>query len=125
MASVDIKIDQDTRDIVIVNGELQLVTGAEAVAQRIWDVLHTFAGEWFADLTYGIPYKRDIMIKDPQLPIVTEILKENILDEAGEGSRFGRFDLLFDSTARVLDLQADVLIPGEDGPTDISQPVGN
>lgn len=125
MPAVDIKIDQTTRDIVFVNGELQLVRGITAGAQRIYDKLHTFTGEWFLNLLFGIPYKRDIMIKAPQLPIVSAILQEEILDSADPGSRMRRFDLTIDEETRILDVQGAVQFPGEEGPTDITQIVGN
>ncbi len=125
MAAVDIKLDQNTRDIVIVDGLLQLVEGIQAGAQRINMKLHTFLGEWFLDLLYGVPYQTDIKVKDPQMDVIAGILKAEILDSADEGSEIKEFDLVFDDSTRVLNLEkSTVLFPGETEPTDISTPLG-
>ncbi len=44
------------RDITIVNGALQLVEGDDEIVQGVEFNLLSFVGDWFLDLTYGIPY---------------------------------------------------------------------
>ncbi len=124
MPSNDIYIDPDTNDIVIENGRLKMVTGADAGAQRIRDRLNTLTGEWFLDLSYGITYKKDILIKGPVLAVVESIFKTAILASADAGSRIIDFALSFNRTTRELDVIGSVQFPDETEPTDISQPVG-
>lgn len=124
MPALDIKIDRTTDDIVVTNGLLETVTGTDAGAQRIYDKLHTFEGEWYLDLKFGIPYRADIMVKDAQLPIIGAIMKDEILDSADDGSTFTKFELIRDDATRLLTVNADVKFPDETDAVTVSQPVG-
>lgn len=73
---MDFKYDTDR---VIENGDWATVSGAEAAKQRIKDRLLTFIEEWFLDLSYGVPYRGNILIKNPRLDVVNAILKTEIL----------------------------------------------
>lgn len=55
----DLLIDPQTRELVVQDGDLVLVRGVEAVRQAIEIRLRTFAGEWFLDLSRGLPYMTD------------------------------------------------------------------
>lgn len=52
-----LKLD-DTGDLVILDGELQLVTGPEEIAQCCKLALGTAKGEWFLDPEIGIDFTR-------------------------------------------------------------------
>lgn len=67
-------------DLVIENGDLATVSGADEVAQRIRDRLLTFRGEWFLDLEFGPSYREDILKKGVTLETVSAILKTEILE---------------------------------------------
>lgn len=77
-------------DLVVTNGDLTLVDGIDETAQRIRDRLSTFKGEWFLDLDYGPDYRNDILIKNPRIPIISAILRAEILKSAT--GKFTRFD---------------------------------
>ena len=66
-------------DLVIENGDLATVDNSDAAAQRINDRLSTFVSEWFLDLSYGVAYRENILIKNPRRDVVNAILKEQIL----------------------------------------------
>lgn len=72
-------------DLVIENGDLAVVSGSDAIAQRIRDRLLTFSKEWFLDLSFGVPYYDNILVKNPRLDVVNAILKTQIL-KSQEGS---------------------------------------
>lgn len=71
-----------SNDLVITNGDLEMVTGADEVGQRINDRLMTFKGEWFLDLSFGPDYRNDILVKNPRLSIIAAVLKREILKSA-------------------------------------------
>ena len=65
---VALKLDNNNNDIVIENGQLQMVSGADGVAQAARTRLKLFKGEWNFDLEAGMPYFQEILIKNPSLP---------------------------------------------------------
>ena len=78
----DIKIDGN-RDLVIVNGDLVLVDGTEAIAQQLEIRLKMFRGEWFRNPNEGIPYFQSILKKQPTTQSVVGIFREAILGTPG------------------------------------------
>ena len=73
---IDLKYDDD---LVIENGDLAVVGETDSIRQRITDRLLTFSEEWFLDLSFGVPYYDNILVKNPRLDVVNAILKEQIL----------------------------------------------
>ena len=71
-----------TNDLLISNGDLEIVEGAHEVGQQIEDRLKTFKGEWFLDLSFGPDYRKDILLKNPRLSIIAAVLKREILKSA-------------------------------------------
>jgi hypothetical protein len=53
---LDLKLDEFGDFELGLDGDLQFVTGADAVAQLIMIAVLTVKGEWFLDLDVGIPY---------------------------------------------------------------------
>lgn len=56
---------------------------ADVVAQRLTIRLRTFFQEWFINTSYGVPYFERILRKGVNKTSVDNILREQILDEAG------------------------------------------
>jgi hypothetical protein len=56
------------------------INGADKVAQQIKINLLSFLGEWFLDITYGVPYLEDILVKNPRMAVVETIFRHHILD---------------------------------------------
>jgi hypothetical protein len=55
-------IDQATNDLHFsADGNLAIVTDAEAVGQHARQRLSTFQGEWFLDTTVGVPWLSQIL----------------------------------------------------------------
>lgn len=89
---MDIKLDLDPispeyGDAVFINGPLTeegLTTERkETVAQRLRIRLLTFQNEWFANISYGIPYYQRILGKKPAKSTVDHIFQQAILEERG------------------------------------------
>lgn len=86
---MDLLLDMTTGDLVFHNGPLvkEYTTQpfVQVVAQRLFILLRTFEGEWFMDLTHGIPYwdwlGRKVTKQTVDLVLQQEILAENGVKE--------------------------------------------
>jgi len=56
------------------------INGADKVAQEVKINLLAFLGEWFLDVTFGVPYLEDILVKNPHMPSIETIFRFHILD---------------------------------------------
>lgn len=54
------------------------INGADKVAQQIKITLLAFFGEWFLDVTFGVPYLEEILVKNPRIATVETILRAHI-----------------------------------------------
>jgi len=70
-------------DLVVENGDLVLLSGAEAIAQDCAQALRLFRGEEPLDLSAGIPYHTDLFVKNPRLPAVREMFRSALLKRPG------------------------------------------
>lgn len=107
----DLKLDSDTGDLLLVNGDLILTSGADAIRQHISQRLKSFAGEWFLDLDSGLPYYRDILVKNPNAPAVAGLLQEEIIKTPGV-LELQDFNLNLDRATRSLKVSFNVLVDG-------------
>lgn len=82
---MDLLLDENN-DLVFFNGPLtkEYTTQpfVETVAQRLFIMLRTFEGEWFMDLTHGVPWWSWLGNKVPKQR-VDQILQQKILAENG------------------------------------------
>lgn len=72
-----------SHDIVIEKGELLLVTGADAVIQRISNRCNIFFGEWFVDVREGVPYFSDLFLQGIDPEYVAQVFRRIIQDVEG------------------------------------------
>lgn len=75
---MDLLLD-DTGDLVIRNGDLVLIDGAEEIAQRLRIRLRLFVGEWFLAPAEGMPYFDRILGQKVSRATLLSILREQIL----------------------------------------------
>ncbi len=68
----------DDGDLAVVNGDFAFAIGKDAVPQGIDCRLKTFLGEIWLDETQGVPYLEDILVKNPDVAVVQEDLREAI-----------------------------------------------
>ena len=62
-------------DVLLSGVALSLVTAENAIRQKLVQRCQMFLGEWFLDLSEGVPYYRDIFIKSPSLSVIRSIFR--------------------------------------------------
>ena len=82
------KLETDTTseffgDFVIENNSLVEIDGLEAIRQHMTIRFQIFFGEWFLDTSIGVPWFRDVLVKNPSFNVVMQVLKDVILDTPG------------------------------------------
>lgn len=107
-------------DLVIEHGRLQLVTGQEEISQTVGTRIKMIRGEFFADLTQGVPYVGKILVKNPPLSIVRNIFIECVAETPGVAS-VRNMELTFDRGSGLLTVEGDYV--GLDGVTATFAPV--
>lgn len=100
----DLTMDFSTNDIVIENGDMSLVDGVDAIEQDLQQQLQVWLGEWFLDTTIGIPYRQQILVKNPNLDIVQAILVNAAVNVPGV-QVINETEFAYEPTNRVLDVQ--------------------
>lgn len=110
----------DDGDLDVVNNNLILTTGQEAIKQDLQTRLKTFLSEWFLDISEGVPYYQEILVKQPSFTVVSDVLKTIILETPGvlELTNFV-FDYLVTRELH-LEFTAETI----DGPIDFSLLIG-
>ena len=79
----DFLVDPATGDLDLSSGDIQIVDGANAVAQHVRIRLRTLFGEWFLDRRIGVPYFQRILIKNPGTNVVNRILRQVVAETPG------------------------------------------
>lgn len=105
----DIALTDDGLNLKITNGDLVLTSQGDAVRQHLLQRLRTFRGEWFLDLSEGVPYYQDILVKNPNPDVVDGVLKEVILTTPGVDELL-TFELDYDQATRRLTLDFSVRV---------------
>jgi hypothetical protein len=86
--SIYVSLAQDpaTGDIALQSGRagLQLVTAGDKIVQNIKQRLKFFLGEWFLDLSKGVPYLRDFLgRRGTSTSVFRSVIREHIAATAG------------------------------------------
>lgn len=79
----DLLLDPLINDLVLVNGDLVIVDGDDAIAQDVQGALELFLGEWFLDTSQGVPYYQSILTKGIDLNLVQVTLIEQVRSRDG------------------------------------------
>ena len=75
-----LQTSQGDLDITTNPGRVTLLDDkAQCAAQKIRNRLLFFLGEWFLDTRLGVPWFQSILVKNPDIPIVTQIIRQVIL----------------------------------------------
>jgi len=106
---MDIQYDND---LVVTKGDLVLVTGVSESAQHVRDRFQTFLGEWFLDLKYGVDYRKDILVKNPNSTFIYTILKREALKSEPDAV-FESFDIDLDNLTRAMTIKFKISVNGE------------
>lgn len=102
----DFKINLDTGELVIENGDLVLVSGVQAIKQSLAIRLRFFLGEWFLDNTAGVDWFSVLGKKfSPEQPAA--IARKALLETPGVAA-ITSLETVFDGRARSLEVQWSV-----------------
>ena len=102
----DIKLDENN-DIAIENNDITIISGTQEVRQRLLQNLKSFRGDWFLNLTSGVPYFENIFRKDYDIEVIGTVIKDAIINTVGVMELLD-FDLSIDDSARTLNLSFNV-----------------
>ncbi len=80
---MDLLLDRTDHDIIITNGDLQLVDGGNWVQQSIKQNLQAILGEWFLDRAVGLPWFDEILQKGTSRSRVQQLLIREIIKTNG------------------------------------------
>lgn len=74
---IDFALEQKTPDLIFTNFDFQLYDDTNQIMQNLGIRLRFILGEWFLDITQGIPYYEEVFIKAPnQIQIESIIMRE-------------------------------------------------
>lgn len=112
----DLYLDRDTWDVVIENGDLRMVENPQdETVQEVLITVKTNRGEWFRDITYGIPYFENensdvaIMGKAPK-SIFDSYIRGGILYNEGVESIIDYSSVLYPRSGKIT-VNASVEVP--------------
>lgn len=106
----DVYIDPATGDIALIGGSMRLTTpGVEEVRQRLAARLALYLGEWALDITAGVPYREQVLIRGVDLIGVRAILAQQITSCPGV-VRLESLDLVLNAATRELALSFRALV---------------
>jgi hypothetical protein len=103
-------------DLAIENGDLLVLgytdeTRVRYIRQKIASRFKFFLREWFLDQREGVPYYRDVFVKNPNLDLVRSLFRRVLLKTTGVKS-VTRFVLNYDPAARTLSFAFSALVDG-------------
>jgi len=100
-------------DLELVGGTVHWVEGPEAVRQKLSARFKFFLNEWFLDLRQGVPYYRDVFVKEPNLDVIRSLFRRIVVECPGVLS-IGRFQLVYDEPNRGLSFDFTAKVTGGD-----------
>lgn len=94
-------------DLLIENGQFVFIEGSRLVRQTILARFRFFLGEWFLDTREGVPFDRDILVKNPDRDVVRSVFRQVLATTPGVTDILS-FDLIFDQVARTIRFNFEV-----------------
>ena len=101
----ELAIDPLTGDLAL---PARIVRGPDAIIQRLSARLRFFLGEWFLDRRLGVPYYRDVLVKNPSIPLVTSVFRRVVAGTPGI-DRVHSFTARLDASRRELTASFEAL----------------
>ena len=75
---IDFKLDENN-DLDFTDNGLSLINGLDWTIQKVKFRLRFFEGDWYLDITLGVPYFQKILIKNPNRLDVINAIKRAII----------------------------------------------
>jgi hypothetical protein len=94
-------------DLEITRGRLRVVTGTEAIAQRLRVRLRLFRSDWFLDTLAGVPYHDYVLRKRSSPGVRREVFRRAIASMPGV-REIVSLDVQLDQRARTLTVTCEV-----------------
>jgi len=76
---MDFALDPQTHDLYFEDGRLATVDGPELFCQQLRIRLKRQLGEWMWNTEKGIPYREEVLVRNPDLGVVSAHFKSTIL----------------------------------------------
>ena len=95
----DLALDKTTHDLIYTGTDLLMVDELDQVEQSLKERLLFYRQEWFLDTTIGIPFYDEVLVKNPNIPNIENIIKAEIMDTPGALELLS-FKSEFDSQSR-------------------------
>lgn len=89
------------------DGDFVFIDGSRLVLQTILARFRFFLGEWFLDTREGVPYYRDVLIKNPDRGVVRSVFLQ-VLESTPGVLGVLTFDIVFDERARTISFAFEV-----------------
>lgn len=105
----DLAEDPETRELIMVAGDLVLTRDLDAIRQDIDKRLRTFRGEWFLDESEGVPYFESVLVKSPDLSAIQSVFRRELLAVDGVDKVNSLLSLDFNRATRKLSVTWSVL----------------
>lgn len=83
------------------DGDLVMLTGLEEARQNLSTRFKMFLSEWFLDQREGVPYFRDVFVKNPDLRVIRSVFRQVALSVPGIVA-LPQFDVVFTPATRSL-----------------------
>ena len=100
-------------DLELIGGTVALIEGAGAVRQKLASRFKFFLNEWFLDQRQGVPYYRDVFVKDPNLDVIRSLFRRIVVGCPGVLS-ITRFEVVYDEAGRGLSFDFAAKVTGGD-----------
>jgi len=100
-------------DLELVHGTVHLVEGAPAIRQKLAARFKFFLNEWFLDQRQGVPYYRDVFVKEPNLDVIRSLFRRIVTQCPGVLS-IGSFRLVYDEQTREVAFEFTAMVTGGD-----------
>lgn len=81
-AARDIALDANG-ELLFTDGDLQMVAGSDAIVSDARARLQFIQGEWFLDLSVGVPYYQSIFVKNPNMAVVQAAYRDTLAQTEG------------------------------------------
>lgn len=101
---IDIALNPVTNDLVIQDFDFALIDDVPQIMQNLAIRLRFVLGEWFLDITQGIPYYEEIFIKNPNQIQIESVIKQEIVQTRGI-VELTSFEADFDKRRRIFSIR--------------------
>ena len=98
----------ECNDIFLNGNRISVNQDAEQVAQKVKTKLLFYQGEWFLDITVGVPYFQQVFVKPALIGTIESLIKSQIINTDGV-SKLTSFSSNFDKSTRKMSVSFSAL----------------